>query len=337
MIATAVQVGRLGLRAWRATARGPLGVPWRIVTTATDRSHAPHGRGSTIDGAPNGSATAAVPPGAPHAELPPHVRTAFGVRDVGEDAVVPISYGGLPGFRCGDVVIRPVLDNALAAWSARVLDTLRADRLRIARPLRSSDGRWVVAGWSASQYLHGEPADHYDDLVAVSMRLHAATASVRRPRLLDDRDDLVSRADAAAWGECAVTLDADTGGALFDELATRRRQLKLPSQVVHGELFGTVLFDAPRGPGNTPDPAVVDLVPFWRPVEWAAAVVVVDALAWGGGDAGLVRTWSHLDGWSQALLRALLFRVAMHAQHPAASTITLGGLERAAELVLARL
>ncbi|MGQ0483409.1 MAG: TIGR02569 family protein [Pseudonocardia sp.] len=270
------------------------------------------------------------------AELPAHVRTAFGVR---EAEVVPIKYGGLPGFRCDDVVIRPVSDNAVAAWAARVLDSLRADRVRIARPLRSSDGRWVVAGWSACQYLRGQPADRYDDLVAVSLRLHAATASVRRPRLLDDRDDLVARADGAAWGERTVTLDADTGGRLFDELAARRRPLKLPCQVVHGDLFGTVLFDGPASgtAESSAIPAVVDLVPFWRPVEWAAAVVVVDALAWGGGDRSLVRTWSHLDGWPQALLRALMFRVALHAQHPAATPDTLRGLEHAAELVLSRL
>ncbi len=266
------------------------------------------------------------------AVLPQHVRTAFGVRDA--DAV-PIEYGGLSGFRCDDVVLRPVRSNVVAAWSARVLDTLRADRLRIARPLRASDGRWVVAGWAASQYLRGNLEARYHELVAASLRLHAATASVRRPRLLDDRDDLVTRADAAAWGERSIALAPSVGGALFDEVAARRRQLKLPSQVVHGELFGTVLFDSPDGAtGDGPDPAVVDLVPFWRPVEWAAAVIVVDALAWGGADAGLLRAWSHLDGWPQVMLRALLFRVALHGEHPSASPITLRGLEHTAELVL---
>ncbi len=260
--------------------------------------------------------------------LPQHVRTAFGVR---EATARPLMYGGLPGWRCDDVVIRPVVDNAMAAWSARVLDTLRADKLRIARPLRSSDGRWVVAGWSASQYLRGDPEPRYDELVAASIRLHAATASVRRPRLLDDRDDLAARADAAAWGERTVTLDPATGGDLFTELAARRLPLRLPSQVVHGDLFGTVLFD-----GSAPA-AVLDLVPFWRPVEWAAAVIVVDALAWGGADASLPRAWSHLDGWPQALLRALLFRVALHAQHPSSSAESLRGLEQAAEVVRARL
>jgi uncharacterized protein (TIGR02569 family) len=186
----------------------------------------------------------------------------------------------------------------------------------------------VVAGWSASQYLKGRPEARYHELVGASLRLHAATASVRRPRLLDDRDDLVTRADAAAWGERAITLDPAGGGKLFDELAARRRQLKLPAQVVHGDLFGTVLFDGDA------DPGIVELVPFWRPVEWAAGVVVVDALAWGGADAALLRAWSHLDGWPQVMLRALLFRVALHAQHPSAAPITLRGLEHTAELVL---
>lgn len=257
--------------------------------------------------------------------LPQHVRTAFGVRDADP---VPIEYGGVSGFRCADVVIRPVRSNVVAAWSARVLDGLSADGLRIARPLRSSDGRWVVAGWSACQYLRGRPEARYHELVAASLRLHAATASVRRPRLLDDRDDLIGRADAAAWGERAITLVPTAGGRLFDDLAARRRQLKLPSQVVHGDLFGTVLFEGSAEPG------IVDLVPFWRPVEWAAAVVVVDALAWGGADATLLRSWSHLDGWPQVMLRALMFRVALHGQHPSASPVTLRGLEHTAELVL---
>lgn len=256
------------------------------------------------------------------------MRNAFGVRDT---PAQPIMFGGLRCWRCGDVVIRPVAENALAAWSARVLETLKVDDLRIARPVRASDGRWVVAGWSACQYLSGNPEPRYDDLVAASMRLHAATASVRRPRLLDDRDDLVARADAAAWGERVVTLEPGGGGLLFNDLAGYRRKVRLPSQVVHADLFGTVLFD-----GEAP-PAVIDLVPFWRPVEWAAAVVVIDALAWGGADPVLLRSWSHLEAWPQVLLRALLFRVALHAQHPAATPESLDGLEVAAELIVPRL
>ena len=80
--------------------------------------------------------------------------------------------------------------------------------------------------------------------------------------------------------------------------------------MVHPELFGAVLFD------QAGSPAVVDLVPCWRPKEWAAAVVVVDALAWGDADPALIQHWDRLDEWPQMLLRAVLHRLALHAQHP---------------------
>lgn len=235
--------------------------------------------------------------------------------------------GATPAWRCGEVLIRPVRDTALSSWSSGVLDTLTVDGVRIARPLRASDGRWVVAGFSACRYITGSAEPRYHDMVAASLRLHAATASVRRPRLLDDRDDLIARADAAAWGERAIRLAPHTGGALFSRLAERRQQLRLTSQVVHGDLFGTLLFDGDQPPG------LLELVPFWRPVEWAAAVIVVDALAWGGATEQLVDQWGHLDAWPQSLLRALLFRLALHAQHPGATAESLRGLEYAAEVV----
>lgn len=277
--------------------------------------------------------TAAPGPPAPAAgsvanALPPHVRTAFGVADVEPR---PVVWGGRHAWRCGDVLIRPVADNAVAAWSAGVLDGLVVDGLRLARPLRSSDGRWVVAGWAAGRFVAGTLEPRYDTVVDAAMRLHAAIAAVPRPRLLDDRDDLLSHTAAAAWGERQLSPDPAAGGALYTELAGYRRPIRPAPQVVHAELFGAVLFDDDGVPG------IVDLVPSWRPPEWAAAVVVVDALAWGGADAGLPDRWAHLPEWPQVLLRAVLHRLALHAQHPDGSARTMSGLARAAGLVGARL
>jgi uncharacterized protein (TIGR02569 family) len=290
------------------------GVPWLTVSATT-------GWANGSDPSLGGSDTEGH-------DLPTHVRNAFGVRDA---ALEPLSVAGLPAWRCDDVLIRPVADTALASWSARVLETLSVDGLVIARPQRSSDGRWVVSGFSACQYLGGSAEPRYSETVAASLRLHTATANVRRPRLLDDRDDLVSRADAAAWGERTINLAPDNGGKLFNQLAGLRRQVRLTAQVVHGDLFGTLLFNG----GSSP--IMLDLVPFWRPVEWAAAVIVVDAVAWGGASEDLIVEWEHLRGWNQALLRALLFRLALHAQHPLTSPESLGGLERAAGLIAPRL
>ncbi|PVZ08522.1 TIGR02569 family protein [Actinomycetospora cinnamomea] len=292
----------------------------------------PHNTATSPDSSAEGAAAEAAgsDPRLEHGP-PEHVRTAFGVREA-----VPHPRPDLPGpaWRCDGLVLRPVADTVLAAWSAGAIEELLSgggvDGLRLARPVRASDGRRVVAGWAASHDVAGRVEPRHDDVVAASLRLHRATARLGRPRLVDDRDDLLARADRAAFGEKEVPLDAETGGTLFAELARRRRPLTRPSQLVHGDLFGTVLFD-PSDPGAPP--AVLDLVPFWRPVEWAAAVVVVDALAWGGADPGILTRWSHLAEWPQVLLHALLFRLAVHAQHPSCTRESLYGLEHAARLV----
>jgi uncharacterized protein (TIGR02569 family) len=258
------------------------------------------------------------------ATLPPHVRNAFGVSDTQPR---PVVWAGRRAWHCGDVLVRPVPDNVVAAWSAAVLDALQVDGLRIARPIRSSDGRWVVGGWAACRFMPGVLEPRHDAVVEAAIKLHAATAALTRPRFLEDRDDLLARSAAGAFGEKRLVLDPATGGELYAQLVEFRRSICLPSQLVHPELFGAVLFDE-KGV-----PALIDLIPCWRPPEWAAAVIVVDALAWGGADDALVLRWSHLDEWPQVLLRALLYRVALHAQHPEASPQTLAGLQRAATVI----
>ncbi|MFD1648335.1 TIGR02569 family protein [Pseudonocardia alaniniphila] len=256
--------------------------------------------------------------------LPQHVRTAFGVAN---EEPRPVVWAGRRAWHCGDVLVRPVPDNAVAAWSARVLDGLEVERLRLARPIRSSDGRWVVAGWAACRFVSGTIEPRHDAVLEAAGRLHAATASLPRPALLDGRDDLLTRSAAAAFGERRLVLDPATGGELFTGLAPYRSPIRSEPQVVHPELFGSVLFD------EDGTPALIELTPCWRPKAWAAAVVVVDALAWGGADDGILQRWADQPEWPQMLLRGLLHRLALHAQHPEASVRTLAGLERVARLV----
>ena len=273
---------------------------------------------------PGVTAAQVLPVGSIEAELPPHVRTAFGVAEH-EPRVV--EWAGRLVWQCGEVLIRPVADNAVASWSAGVLDGLHVEGVRLARPVRASDGRWIVAGWAASRYVAGALEPRYDAVVDTANRLHAATAAVARPRLLDDRSDLLTRSAAGAFGELKLTLDPDRGGELYAQLAAYRTPIRSASQVVHPELFGAVLFD------RAGSPAVFDLVPCWRPTAWAAAVTVVDALAWGDAEPALIHRWDRLPEWPQMLLRAVLHRLALHAQHPDGSARTMAGLERATGLV----
>ena len=239
-----------------------------------------------------------------------------------------------------------VADHARAAWSAKVRETLFVDGVRLGRPVRSTDGRFVVAGWRADTFVAGTPEPRHDEVVSSAVRLHEATAKLERPRFLTQPPvapwsdvDVFIAADRAAWEDRPLqslpagaqvspgSADGQRSIDLINQLAGLRKPTKSPSQLVHGDLYGTVLFAGTAAPGIT------DITPYWRPSSWAAGVVVIDALSWGEADEGLLERWTPLPEWPQMLLRALIFRLAVHALHPRSTAAAFPGLARTAALV----
>ena len=258
---------------------------------------------------------------------PTHVLAAFGA---GGLPAQPLPGSTGRAFRFGDLVLRPVDDTAQASWSAAAFDQLRITGVRVPRPIRSSDGRWVVAGWSAQRFVSGRPEPRYDEIIEVSLTLHRALAGLPQPRFLLDRTSLYSWADRLAWDEPddgRYVLGDGHGARLLRELADDRVAVDLPQQVVHGDLFGNVLFA-----GSAP-PAVVGITPYWRPPEWAAGVIAVDALTWGGASTELLENWRHLPHWPQMVLRALIFRLAVSLHHPRSTPSSLVQMLAAADVI----
>ena len=274
---------------------------------------------------------------------PEHVLVTFGL---GGTQPAPAGAGWEGGWRCGEVVLSMVADHARAAWSAKVRETLFVDGARLARPVRSTDGRFVVSGWRADTYVAGTPEPRHDEVVSVGVRLHEATATMERPRFLTQAPlapwtdvDVFNAADRAAWEDRPLhslppgarvspgSASGERSVDLINQLAGLRKPVKSTNQLVHGDLYGTVLFSGTAAPGIT------DITPYWRPAAWAAGVVVVDALSWGEADDDLIERWSTLPEWPQMLLRALMFRIAVHALHPRATESAFPGLARTAALV----
>ncbi|KAA0917062.1 TIGR02569 family protein [Dietzia sp. ANT_WB102] len=283
--------------------------------------------------------------------VPEHVRGAFGVADGPAVAVVAGSgTGWLVSTSGAAIVLRPVADTAMANWSARIREELDVTGLRVALPVRSTDGRHVVSGWRADRVVSGRPEARADETIAWSARINAALADVERPRLAARparrpwaETDLFALAEAAAWDgdpEHDLAPGMEDRGTPFAThraaallgatgLIRHRRPLDMTpvAGVVHGDLARGLLFD------SSAEPALTDVVPYNRPASWSAAVVAVDHLSWGTVDSGVLRRWRHLEQWPQMVLRAAVFRLSVHALHPGSRPHAMDGLQSMAREV----
>lgn len=241
---------------------------------------------------------------------PGHVLTAFNVPTTD---LQRLPGGRGKAWRAGSIVVKPVAEPAQASWLAGVLEHRSVPGVRIARPIRSTDGRWVVSGWTAHRYVSGSPAPRFEEMLRAGRALHVAVADVDEPRFVRDRDDLLSWADRLAWGEVLDTegrLGQGHGAAVYRELAALRRPVEAPNQIVHGDLYADLLF------AGDADPALIGFTAYWRPVGWAVGVLAVDAVTWGDAPIEVLDEWAEGPDWSQLVRRALLFRLAASLAHP---------------------
>jgi uncharacterized protein (TIGR02569 family) len=203
----------------------------------------------------------------------------------------------------GNVVLKPD-SGPVEEWLAEALIDVVADGIRLAEPVATGEGEWICAGWSATRWVEGgEPdltvASTWIEILEAGRAFHQAIAHLAGPRCLDARQDWWALADRAAWGERTIRFHpelADVSRRLQDSVAPLG-----PSQIVHADLTGNVLF------GPCLAPAIIDISPYWRPPEYAEGVVVADALCWHEAHSSLLE----LAGLSvAAVARALLFRMA---------------------------
>jgi len=231
------------------------------------------------------------------------VLAAFGVSGT------PLALEGGRGasWRADQLVLKPAdTSEEIRAWGARILADIQADGVRVGRPVPSIRGAFIADGWSASVFCpgHHEPR-RWLDIIAVGRRIHEAMARVPRPDFLVSRVDPWAVADRAAWGDSSLAPYREAPHVAL--LEHHLEPVRAPSQVIHGDLTGNVLF------ADALPPAVIDLSPYWRPAEFATAIVVADALAWEGATVGVLSPAIESDQFGQLLARAVLFRLVADA------------------------
>ncbi|MBF4609358.1 hypothetical protein [Curtobacterium sp. VKM Ac-1393] len=229
----------------------------------------------------------------------PDVLHAFGV---GGCAPVLLAGGRGLTWHVGDLVLRPHDGPSVTDWRAGVLAALEpSSAFRTPRPVTTTDGAWRSGAWEAWEYVAGRADEsRVLDVIRTGRAFHQAIAELDRPAFLDHAADPWSRADRMAWGEDPLPADPT-----LDRLAGVFQPVHEPSQLVHGDLLGNVLF------AEGQPPAVIDWPPYWRPAGFGAAVAVADAACWHGFPLDRVQVVGpDQPAWAQLLVRALTFRIA---------------------------
>lgn len=274
---------------------------------------------------------------------PDHVLDAFGAE--GEPRRAGRAWDN--GWVYGDaVVLSPVRNSAQALWSAKVRGALDVDGVRVAKSVRTSDGRLVIAGWQARHFVPGEFAPRADETIVAAGRVEEALASVPRPQLLLDKEpDYFTLCDRAAWDADPIGIleglldpdsvpraDAAEALTISGDLLQHRAELVVSTelmQVCHADLVGTLLYD-----GNS-SPVLTDIVPAWHVRGWTSALAAVDCLSMMGADEELLQRFDHLPDFGPLLVRAMCYRLFVHAVSPESQPGAYRGLFRAASLVRA--
>jgi uncharacterized protein (TIGR02569 family) len=254
---------------------------------------------------------------------PEHVVRAFGL-DPSKAPPASLDGGQGTSYLVEGAVLKPI-DNAeefdyVLSLQERLI-SLRNPHYRIPQPLlarspsRTSKSRYLVSGWAGTQFLPGtenNASGRWTQMLAASRAFHTDLGRLvdAPPAFLARRTHRWARADLLIWDKSSADLEAhDVLPPVqdgFQRLLKLRRPLEPSgptSQLVHGDLTGNFLF------ADDAQPTIIDLSLYWRPVEYAEAVIVADGLLDHGAGDELVDLVGRSPFRLEMLVRALLLRV----------------------------
>jgi uncharacterized protein (TIGR02569 family) len=237
-------------------------------------------------------------------------------------------------FLAGDIVLRPVDDTTEAEWLSDLLFRLcdlSSPEYRVSRPILRCDAsvsppsnRFVASGWTASSFNPGaEGSKHkWNELFDASRAFHRDLKELVRepPAFIWSRTNRWAQADRITWEEQLLEDTPEVNQIVLERISgylARLEKLKKPlskdtliCQLIHADLTGNLLFDV-EGQGLSP--AIIDLSLYWRPVDFAEAIVVADGLMWYGEGRELIRLYGTDSFRLQILIRALYWRILTFA------------------------
>ncbi|MCB9801367.1 MAG: hypothetical protein H6773_04235 [Pseudomonadales bacterium] len=227
------------------------------------------------------------------------VLKAFGISD--EAILLPGGEG--TSYRAGDIVLKPTQNNAESAWIATTLSSINQDGFRVTQQVKTTTGEWVSDGWQAFRYLKGKYIKgRWEEKIDISRKFHGALSTIEKPNFIGTRQTPWEVADSEIWGSNQITFDQQLQKVTNPLLAVKQ-DIFPTEQLIHGDITGNILFS------ESLSPAIIDFSPYWRPAEYATAILIVDALVWEGAADSLFSKLENTWVNNQLLIRAALWRI----------------------------
>jgi hypothetical protein len=219
----------------------------------------------------------------------------------------------------------------LAPWLAGELAHVEEEGFRLARPVATQGGRWMLDdGWAAWTFVEGQRVQREDvpEALAAIRALHRALRHIEKHPLLDQNTTAWGVAHRYCWDGPPERVHPLLAG-MVSELYARYESLPaLPCQLIHGDLNAeNVLIDPALAPG------FLDFTPFWAPVGFAFAMFA----NWIGpraGDVSVLRYFEEIPHFYQLLLRAAVRMLLVVSELAGVQAWEDAPEKRAAELVL---
>jgi len=206
-------------------------------------------------------------------------------------------------YLIGNMVLKPVEYEPEFNWVAKTFSKLKSKQLRLPRYIKSKNNKWVEDGWGAYHYIDGR---HYkkriEEKKEVSEKFHHLIKNLSCPKFIEKREDPWAKADRMAWEEIPLKCHPKLKPYAL-KLTSKFKPLTLKNQIIHGDISGNILFSKGK------PPAVIDFSPYFRPIDFALAILAVDSLVWGKAPKKILTLFEDKKEFTQLLLRAGLRRI----------------------------
>ncbi len=229
---------------------------------------------------------------------PAHVLDAFGVQ--GQPIRMPSGQGIT--YRVGESILKPSHNEVEAIWVIEILSGLEERGFRVPQYLTAADGDVLVDGWMAYEFLPGTMLEGHWAAKREALELfHLALEGISPPLFFANRDDPWALADFMAWGELPIVCHERLKPGV-QQLEQCLQPIRATNQIIQGDP-SNILFEE-----GFP-PAIIDFCPYWRPSDFALAVLVVDALVWKDAEPSILKWFEDIRDFDQLLVRAELRRL----------------------------